>query len=65
MNPEEWNNFIETGSIQKETLVLIAKKIKSQEELSNQEIAIYSVHSPMIELLLTQKFKPWNHLNLF
>jgi len=58
MNPEEWNNFIETGSIQKETLVLIAKKIKSQEELSNQEIAIYSVHSPMIELLLTQKFKP-------
>jgi len=55
---EEWNCFIDTGSITRETLVKIANKIKTQKSLSDQEIAIYAVHSKIIELLLTQKFKP-------
>lgn len=58
MNIEEWTNFIDTGSITRETLVLIANKIKTQQDLSDQEIAVYSVHHAIIELLLTQKFKP-------
>ena len=58
MSQEEWNSFIDTGSITRETLVLIAKKIKTQQDLSDQEIAVYSVHHAIIELLLTQKFKP-------
>lgn len=58
MNTEEWNSFIDTGSITRETLVLIAKKIKTQQDLSNQEIAVYQTHHAIIELLLTQKFKP-------
>ena len=57
---EEWNRFIDTGSITRETLVLIAKKIKTQQDLSNQEIAVYQTHHAIIELLLTQKFKSWN-----
>lgn len=58
MKAEEWNRFIDTGSITRETLVLIANKIKTQKDLSDQEIAVYSVHHAIIELLLTQKFKP-------
>lgn len=57
MNTEEWNRFIDTGSITRETLVLIAKKIKTQKDLSDQEIAVYQTHHAIIELLLTQKFK--------
>lgn len=58
MKQEEWKAFIETGSITRETLVLIANKIKTQQDLTNQEIAVYQVHHAIIELLLTQKFKP-------
>lgn len=52
INPKEWANFIDRGTITSHRAQVIANKIKTNQELTVQERAIYSSNPQLIENLL-------------
>lgn len=52
MTKQEWNDFIDNGSVTDVMLVNIAKKIREHKTLDEKELSVYKEHSHIIERLV-------------